>query len=127
MSKQEDLVKLDRGIKDLEIRAKTFTVNMDAIKKELDFLGTVEEQLDSNIKYLKKVKTVALASEYKKAKEDLKKTKIRLSQLKGDLTANERAYKELESLLKKNQEAYDKLSQQNDNNVLQGKFGKRNA
>lgn len=127
MSKSEDLVKLDRDIKDLENRAKAFTSNMDAIKKELDFLSTVEKQLQENVSYLKTNKIVALAVEYKKAKEDLKKTKIRLNQLKGDWSSNERAHKELEVMLKKNREAYDKLSKQSDNNVLQGKFGKRNA
>ena len=105
MSKSEDLAKLDRAVKDIEQRLKNFSASMDVIKKELDFLSTIEEQLESNIKYLKKIKTIALASEYKKAKEDLKKTKVRLQQLKGDLFNNEKAHKELEALLKKNKEA----------------------
>jgi len=127
MGKTEDLAKLGVAAKDIEQRMTSIKANMDTIKKELDFLTTVEEQLDSNVKYLKKVKIVALASEYKKAREDLKKTKTRLGQIKGDLGNNERAYKELEAMLKKNKEVYDKLSKTSDNNVLQGKFGRRNG
>lgn len=74
---------------------------------------------------MKKNKIVTLAQEFKKAKEDLKKTKIKLTQLKSDKMINEKAHKELSFMLEKNKEAYDKLAQQNENNVLQGKFGGR--
>ena len=127
MGKTEDLAKLSVAAKDIEQRMFSVKTSMDVIKKELDFLTTLEEQLDSNVRYLKKVKIIALASEYKKAREDLKKTKTRLGQIKGDLGNNERAHKELEAMLKKNKEVYDKLSKTSDNNVLQGKFGRRNG
>ncbi len=123
MSRQGDLEKIDRNIKDSEIRLKTFEVNIGTLKKEIDFLVQLEEQLESNISFLKKIKIVTLAEEYKKAKEDLKKTKIRITQLKSDRMINEKAHRELGLLLEKNKELYDKLAQQNENNVLQGKFG----
>ena len=125
MNRTEDLAKLDRNIKDCENRLKTFNSNVDTIQKEIDFLAQIETQLESNISYLKKIKIVTLAQEYKKAKEDLKKTKIRLTQLKSDKTINEKAHKELSYLFQKNKEAYDKLAEQNDNNILQGKFGRK--
>jgi chromosome segregation ATPase len=124
VNRTEDLAKLDRNIKDCENRLKTFNSNVDTIQKEIDFLVQIETQLESNISYLKKIKIVTLAQEYKKAKEDLKKTKIRLTQLKSDKTINEKAHKELNYLLQKNKEAYDKLAEQN-NNILQGKFGRK--
>jgi chromosome segregation ATPase len=123
VSRQGDLEKIDRNIKDSEIRLKTFEVNIGTLKKEIDFLVQLEEQLESNISFLKKIKIVTLAEEYKKAKEDLKKTKIRITQLKSDRMINEKAHRELGLLLEKNKELYDKLAQQNENNVLQGKFG----
>ena len=124
MTRQSDLEKIDRNIKDSEIRLKTFEVNIGTLKKEIDFLIQLEEQLESNISFLKKIKIVTLAEEYKKAKEDLKKTKVRITQLKSDRMINEKAHKELGLLLEKNKELYDKLAQQqNENNVLQGKFG----
>lgn len=125
MSRQTDLEKIDRNIKDAEIRLKTFDLNIGTIQKEIDFLSNVENQLQTNITFLKKHKIVTLAQEYKKAREDLKKTKIRLTQLKSDRTINEKAHKELGYMLEKNKEAYDKLAQINENNVLQGKFGRK--
>lgn len=125
MGKTEELAKLDRAIKDCEIRLKNFEVNINVIKKEINILESAETQLEENISYLKKNKKIALAVEYKKAKEDLKKTKVRILQLKSDVAINQRVYDDLEVALKKNKEAYDKLSKQNDNNVVQGKFGRK--
>ena len=42
MSRQTDLEKIDRTIKDCEIRLKTFEVNIGTIQKEVDFLFKVE-------------------------------------------------------------------------------------
>jgi chromosome segregation ATPase len=125
MSRQTDLEKIDRNIKDTEIRLKTFEVNISTIQKELDFLSKVESQLEENIAVLKTIKIITLATEFKKAKEDLKKTKTRLTQLKSDRMINEKAHKELGVMLEKNKGIYDKLAQQGDNNVLQGKFGRK--
>jgi chromosome segregation ATPase len=125
MGKQEELAKLDRAIKDCEARLKTFEANVNTIKKEISILETAENQLEENIGYLKKNKTVALAIEYKKAKEDLKKTKVRILQLKSDAAINERVYKDTQDVLNKNKEMYDKFAKQNDNNVVQGKFGRK--
>ncbi len=125
MSKSEDLSKLEHIIKDMENRLKSFNSNVDTIQKEIDFLLNLERQLESNITMLKGIKIVALASEYKKAREDLKKTKNRLTQLKSDRMINERAFKELKAMLEKNKESYEKLHKQSENNVLQGKFGRK--
>lgn len=127
VSKQEDLIKLDRNIKDAESKLKTFKNNLDIVQKEVDLLSSMERKLQENIDFLKKNKTVAIAEEYKKSKENLKKTKVRLGQLKNDLSLNDKASLEIESYIKQNREAYDKLSKQGDNNVLQGKFGKRSV
>jgi len=125
LGKIEDLAKIDRSVKDIEIRLKTFELNIGTIQKEIDFLLTLESQLEANITILKGVKIIALASEYKKAKEDLKKTKTKLTQLKSDRMINDKAHKELGVMLQKNKEAYDKLGKQNENNVLLGKFGRK--
>ena len=125
MPKQDELTRIAQNIKDCENRLKTFSSNVEAIQKEVDFLLNLESQLETNISILKKIKIVTLATEYKKAREDLKKTKIKLTQLKSDKTINEKAHKELEYLLQKNKEAYDKLNKQGENNVLLGKFGRK--
>ena len=127
MGKQEEMVKLDRSIKDAEVKLRTFNLNNDTIQKEIEFLLNLESQLEDNIKYLKNIKIIALAAEYKKAKEDLKKTKNRISQLKIDIAVSEKATKEIKSFIEKSKEAYDKLTKPNENNVLHGKFGKSRA
>ena len=124
MGKQEYLIKLDRAIKDAEITIRTFKINAETIQKEIYFLLDSEKQLEENIKYLKNVKIIALAAEYRKAKENLKKTKTRLLQLKADKSNIDRVCKDMDIFLQKNKEAYDKLGKQNENNVLHGKFGK---
>jgi small-conductance mechanosensitive channel len=125
VGKTEELAKFDRAMKDCEVRLRTFEANINTLKKEIDFLISLEKQLSENIAYLKKIKVIALAKEYKDAREDLKKTKTRILQLKSDLTINEKAYKDVESFLEKNRVSYDKLTKQSDNNVVQGKFGRK--
>ncbi len=125
MGKQEELVKLDRIVKDLEIRAKTFTSGIDTLQKEISFLLNIEKQLEENLAYLKNEKIVALAKHYKNAKENLKRTRERIYLLNKDKDNSEKAYLDVNKLLTKNKETYDKLSKQSENNVLQGKFGKK--
>ena len=125
MNKLEELTRLDRLIKDAELRLNTYKIQIEAIQKEIDFLEKLEIQLQGNINYLKENKIVALATEYKKAKEDLKKTKVRLGFLKSDRLTNEKARKDVIETLEKSKKAYDKLNKENENNVLQGKFGKK--
>jgi seryl-tRNA synthetase len=123
--KKEEILRLEQLIKDAELRSGTFKIQIETIQKELDSLYTVEKQLEDNIKYLKRTKIVALASEYKKAKNDLKKTKLRLGFLKSDRTNNDKAYKDTINTLEKIKESYIKLTKENENNVLCGKFGKK--
>jgi chromosome segregation ATPase len=124
VGKQDDLIKIERAIKDCEIRLKTFYTNISIIQKEVDLLSVNESKLQENIDCLKNNKAAVLAVEYRKSKEDLKKTKVRLSQLRSDLGATEKAHRDIQNFLTKNKEAYDKLANSNENNVLLGKFGK---
>jgi len=124
MGKQDELNKLYRAIKDSEVRMNTFSVNMNTIQKEMNFHINTEKQLEENLAYLKDIKVIALATQYKKTKEDIGKTKKRLSELRSDMASNKKAYEDTETVLKKNRTAYDKLTKDSENNVIQGKFGK---
>ena len=124
MGKQDELNKLYRSIKDSEVRMNTFAVNMATIQKEMNFHINTEKQLEENLTYLKSIKVIALATEYKKTKEDMGKTKKRLSDLRNDMASNKKAYRDTEVILKKNKDAYDKLTEASENNVIEGKFGK---
>lgn len=125
MSKQLDLEKLDQSIKEGEARLKNVQNNLEVLDKEIGSLSEVEAKLEENIKCLKKKNIVAMAAEFKKAKEDLAKTKARLSALKNDKDRFEKASEEVHKSMKKVKLDIEKLKNSSDNNVLQGKFRKK--
>ncbi len=119
MSHTEDLKKIDRVIKDAEIRIKTMKTSIDAIDKELISISVFRQTLEDNVKCLKTNKVIALATEYKKAKEELKRTKFRIGSLENDRKHFASVLKEAEILLRKSKEDIEKLNSVGDNNVLQ--------
>lgn len=125
MSKQVELEKLDRSIKDGEIRLRTAKTNIEALDKEIDSLSSLEIQLEENVKCLKKNNVVAIATEFKKAKEDLAKTKARLIALKNDRELFKKSAKDIETFTNKAKEDIEKLQKTGDNNVLRGKFSRK--
>lgn len=125
MGKQEELEKLDRTLKDGEIRLRTVKVNIDSLTKEIDTLAELEKQLEQNLKCLKKRNIIAIATEFKKAKEDLVKTRVRAIALKNDREQFKKSSDEVEWVMKKAREELEKLQKLGDNNVLRGKFGRK--
>lgn len=125
MGKQEELEKLDRVLRDGDVRLRTIKMNTDSLTKEIDTLEKLEIELERNIKCLKKKNIVAMATEYKKAKEDLARTRIRAIALKNDRAQFKKASDEVESAVKKAKEDIEKLKKSGDNNVLRGKFGRK--
>lgn len=125
MSKLVEIEKLDRAIKDSEIRLNTVNTNVVSLTREIDQLISYENQLIQNIKFLKKQKIVALAAEFKKIREDMGKTKTRLIALKNDREHFVKAANDVIKLMKKQKEDLKKLKESGDNNVLLGKFGKK--
>lgn len=123
MSKQIELEKLDRTVKDGEIRLRTVKTQMESLTREIDVLKDVQNQLIENIKFLKKKQIIAMAGEYKKAKEDLAKTVIRLITLQNDREHFRKAAVLVEEVMQKALDDIDKLK--NTNNVVQGVFGRK--
>lgn len=126
MGKQAELEKLDRTLKDGELRLRTVKMNIDSLTKEINILSELEIQLEQNVKCLKKKNIIAIAIEFKKSKEDLAKTKTRAIALKNDREHFKKASAEVELVMKKAKEELEKLQKIGDNNVLRGKFGKKN-
>lgn len=125
MSKQVELEKLDRAVRDGEIRLQTVNVNINSLTKEIDQLENLENQLEENLKCLKKKSIIAIATEFKKAKEDLKKTKTRLISLKNDRENFKKAANDVEAVMKKAKEDMENLKKNGDSNVLHGTFGRK--
>ena len=124
MGKQEELEKHDRAVKDGEIRLRTVKTNIEVLNREIETLSALEMQLEENVRCLKKKNIVAIAAEFKKAKADLTKTKVRLLALQNDREHFKKSIANLESVMEKSKEEIVKLKN-GDNNVLRGKFGKK--
>lgn len=125
MSKQVELEKLDRAIKDGQIRLHTVKNNIDLLDREIQTLGELEVQLEENIKCLKQQNIVAMATEYKKAKEDLKKTRQRLILARNEREDFRKAMDNVNKVIKDSHDAIEALKKSGENNVLHGKFGKK--
>lgn len=127
MSIVQDLDKVDRAIKDLQIKLGTAKVSLDAVQKEIDILEPVEKALDENVKILKKNKIIAIAEEFRKAKAELAKTRIRMTCLQNDRERFKKAHREIDMYLQEAQKKYLELQSLGDNNVVRGKFGKKDG
>lgn len=127
MSKATEIDKLDRSIRDGEIRIRTVQSNIDQLTKEIETLSDLEKQLEENVKQLKKKKITVIATEFKKAKEDLAKTKVRLTHLGNERENFKKSAENAKKVMEQAREAMEKLKKTDDNNVLQGKFGRKNG
>lgn len=124
MSKKVELEELDRAIRNGEIRLCTVNANIGSLTKEIEHLDTLEMQLEENVKVLKKNNIIAIATEYKKAKEDLAKTRTRLISLKNDRENFKKAADDVKKVMEKAKEDIEKLKKV-DSNVLHGTFGRK--
>lgn len=127
MGREEELVKIDGAIKDAEGRIKTTRTHLDAIDKEISSISTIEKTLIENVKCLKSKRIIAIAQEYKKAKEELQKTQNRLVSLRNDRNHFNKILLEIEELLKQTRKAFDKLQNIGNSNVLSFKSRRENG
>lgn len=127
MGRPEDLVKLDQIIKEAEQRIKTLQANIDASNKELNTLSTYEQTLEENIKCLKRKQIIAIAQEFKKSKEELKKTRTRIAMLNSDKGHYVRSSKDVHAFIKIKEEELERLQKSADCNVLAFKPGRKDG
>ena len=72
--------KLKSYLVGLEMELSMLEENIVSTKNTISYLRKMEEDLSSNIKFLKKEKVISIASEYRKSIEELKIIKKNLSQ-----------------------------------------------
>ena len=123
MSKAEDILKLEREVKNGEIRFLTVKANIEMLDKEVGSLTTLQGQLEENLACLKKKNIIAIATEFKKVKEELVKIKARSIIVRNDRETFRKAAKQAEEAIAKAKEALEKA--QSNSNVLHGRFNKR--
>lgn len=117
MAKSADLDKAERDIKDLEQRLFKFKSALKDVDEEIAKLGSLQTQLEENIDFLKKSGAAVMADQYKKAKEDLVRTRGRLSMIRIDRDNIGKAQADAESYLEKAKEVLAKALM-GQNNVL---------
>jgi predicted nucleic acid-binding Zn-ribbon protein len=125
MSKQIELEKLDRAIKDGTIRLSTIKANMDLLDREIEKLLEVEQALEENLHCLKSPTITPIASEYKKAKDDLKKTKVRLFTARIERSDFQKAYDGMTWQIQKWSTDMENIKKIGENNVVHANFGSK--
>lgn len=120
MSKQKEILKLERTLRDAESRRKTLLTNIEAHDKEIAILADQIIALEENITCLKKNRIVAIAKEFQKTKEELKKITTKLGDLTYNLEKFKQGYGDTQDLINDTEKELKKFSEFNDN-VLQFK------
>jgi predicted nuclease with TOPRIM domain len=123
MNYLKELEKIESEVKDLEYRHSNVKDGINSIDREIILLCLKERALEDNIKNLKKRSFIVLASEYRRSKEDLLRTKTRLEMIRKDKANLENALNVTFNFLTKARAKLDELRQSEVTNVLQGSFG----
>lgn len=125
MSKNEEFERLDRTLKDTEVRIRTTQSHIYSLDRELASLMSIEITLKENIKCLKTKQIVAIVQEFKKSKEELKRAQSRIQVLKTDKSVFIKDIKNLETILETTKAGLGKLQELN--NVLTFTGGKKDG
>jgi septal ring factor EnvC (AmiA/AmiB activator) len=123
VSKIEELDKLDKAIKDADIRLKSIQSAIEQIDKEISVLGPRKTELEQNIQFHKKQDTIPIAHEYKKSKSELSKIKARLILINADRGRAKQACIDIEQIIEKFKRDHLELIKTSENNVLRPIFG----
>lgn len=122
MASLAEIDRLQKAIKEMQDRMYHVRAGMEAIEREIDYLSTQEIQLNHNVRYLKKDKVVALASEYGKIKAEIAKIKNRLSFIRIDRENHRTAYTHIDNEIRRLKEELVILVRGPENNVIYGPF-----
>ena len=121
-----ELQKIEHEIRDLEYRQISAKNGITDIRREITLLSLKELALTDNIKNLKKNSVIVLAAEFRRSKEDLNRTRIRLDLIGKDKVNLEKALKIIDDFLEKARAKLADLKELETSNVLQGDFGSKN-
>lgn len=123
MNKIEELDKLSRALADAQIRLKSIQTHVEQIDKEISVLSPRKLELEQNIEFHKKPRSVPLAQEYRKAKTELIKVKNRLALIISDRIKAIQACDDVTTIIDKFKRDHQKLLETSENNIVKGIFG----
>lgn len=118
MGRTDDLTKLERTVKETDARLKTLLSNLQALDFEIKKIVVLERTLVENVKILKTKQVIAIAQEFKKAKEELRSVKVRLVALRNDREHFSKAFKDTKEFLKTLEAQHRKIVREGENNVI---------
>lgn len=127
MAAHHDLDKLAAAMNDLDSRLHRLNVALIKNEDEIAILVVLQDTLEQNIVELKRQHVIAMASEYKKAKEDLQRTLIRLQFLRMDRATYEKAFNGHAKMHEYLQKQFDETMERITNNVIQVDFGRKDG
>ena len=123
MNRIEELDKLDRAIKDADIKLKSIQNNIEQIDKEIAVLAPRKLELEKNIEFHKRSSTIPIAHEYKKTKAELSKVTARMIFIGAEYGKSVKACRQIEEIIDKFKRDHYELLKTNENNVLRVIFG----
>jgi len=123
MNITEELDKISRTIKDLEIRLSAIRTNIDQIDKEMSVLNPRKVELERNLRFQKKEGIIPIAHEYKKAKAELSRTTARLILITSEHNKAISVSNQIERTITQLKDDHSRLTNLLENNVIQVSFG----
>jgi chromosome segregation ATPase len=123
MNKRQDLEKLESEINDVSARIEAVKHHIRKIESEIALLKNLEHQFRQNLSILKSDGTIAVASEYKKSRDDLAVVLNRTHALQIDVNNHGVMLERMEKYLLDAKEKYVILFKNQGATVITGKFG----
>lgn len=127
MNKQQELARASDSLDQAKNDLMGISIRLSAIEREIDVYILKERELLENINILKRKKIVALAQEFKRAKEALLALRQKLIFAYNDRSRHEKAIRTTQSLLNKAQLNYDIVVKRYENNLLHGTFRRKDG
>lgn len=130
MDDVEKFNKASSHLLNIEIKLNQIAAEVNSVEKDIAALNALEITLEDNLRTMKSTEAIAIASEYKKAKEDLEKCKRRKTTLKEDCEYFKLVLKHAEELHEKAKKLYEdafRTLNEETNNVLEVDFGRKNG
>lgn len=127
---QEDFNKASLVLLDAESKLRVIQAQRTQLEKEIAILSFVEANLEENIRVLRRKRAIVMATEYKKAMNDLQTAKSRKAFLRIDRDNALKIESHAEKIHLKAKQDYEKafkMLHNPPNNVIRINFGKKDG
>lgn len=123
MNKHLELERADAELAELGSRIEGIKFHMRSLENSISLLKSLHVQFNQNLDTLREKGIIAVATEYKKIREDLAIVNSKLRVMHIDLSNHEVALERTEKILVESRERYVILLRNQDGRVIKGNFG----